>query len=114
MDHLVNQLSPWLLTGLSISTLLMAVVAYANSSYDPSPKWKVLLQGGLLGIIVAGICAGIGGFLDGQFGAIVAVGIEAVLVIFLWTASGTVDAIGCRPEMRIIPCRGCKSVCKDK
>lgn len=118
MEHLssLTGLDLGCIAALAVSTILMAVVAYANSSYDPSPKWKVILQGGFLGLLISGIVAGLGMWIFGQLGAIIAVGVETVLVLAIWMATGTVDALGCRPEMRLMPCEGCKKpevCCKD-
>lgn len=118
MEHLnsLSALDLGSIAALAVSTILMAVVAFSNSSYDPSPKWKVVLQGGFLGLLMSGICAAIGMWIWGQVGAIIAVGIETAVVFAIWMATGTVDALGCRPEVRLMPCRDCKkpAVCCKK
>jgi hypothetical protein len=117
MEHLnsLSGLDIGFIAAMAVSTILMAVVAFANSSYDPSPKWKVILQGGLLGLVLSAFCAGLGMWVWGQVGAIIAVGLESAAIWAIWMATGTVDALGCRPEVRLFPCKGCKPVacCKN-
>ena len=104
----LNWLELGLIAALAVSSILMSAIAYANSSYDPNPKWKVNFQGGFLGLFLSGVCAAFGNWIFGEPGALIADGVETLLVVAIWMATGTVDALGCRPELRFMPCQDCK------